>query len=92
MQAEGLGSGRTDGLLIVARDDAVALVHIGTQHTARFRALLGHQLFARLGFTRAIVPANSQPKGSGKAHAGLTIQVAGTLSEALALAQLNVRS
>jgi DNA repair protein RadA/Sms len=47
---------------------------------------------ARLGFTRAIVPANSQPKGSGKAHAGLTIQVAGTLSEALALAQLNVRS
>jgi hypothetical protein len=38
------------------------------------------------------VPANSQPKGSGKAHAGLTIQVAGTLSEALALAQLNVRS
>jgi DNA repair protein RadA/Sms len=47
---------------------------------------------ARLGFTRAIVPANSQPKGSGKPHAGLTIQVAGTLSEALALAQLNVRS
>ncbi len=35
---------------------------------------------ARLGFTRAIVPANSQPKGSGKAHAGLTIQVAGALT------------
>ena len=52
MQTEGLGRGRADSLSIVASDDAVALVYIGTQHTARFRALLGHQLFACLGFTR----------------------------------------
>lgn len=51
MQTERLGRGRADSLSIVARDDAVALVHIGTQHAARFCALLGHQLFARLGFT-----------------------------------------
>jgi len=39
---------------------------------------------ARLGFTRAIVPASSE-----STHKGLRVQLAGTLSEALALAQLS---
>lgn len=42
---------------------------------------------ARLGFTRAIVPASSE-----STHRGLRVQLAGTLSEALALAQLSANS
>jgi DNA repair protein RadA/Sms len=41
---------------------------------------------ARLGFTRAIVPASGD-----YSQKGLTLQPASTLSEALAIAQLNVR-
>jgi DNA repair protein RadA/Sms len=46
---------------------------------------------ARLGFTRAIVPTHSQSGAANKAPAGLTVQTASTLSEALDLAQLSIK-
>ena len=46
---------------------------------------------ARLGFTLAIVPTHSQSGAANKTPAGLTVQTASTLSEALELAQLNIK-
>ena len=72
--------------------DLVVCGEVGLGGELRNVAHLSRRLAeaARLGFTRAIVPASGAEKAKPSKHAGLTVQPAGSLSEALALAQLSV--
>ena len=72
--------------------DLVVCGEVGLGGELRNVAHLSRRLAeaARLGFTRAIVPASGAEKAKPAKHAGLTVQPAGSLSEALALAQLSV--
>jgi len=72
--------------------DLVVCGEVGLGGELRNVAHLSRRLAeaARLGFTRAIVPASGAEKSKPAKHAGLTVQPAGSLSEALALAQLSV--
>jgi DNA repair protein RadA/Sms len=72
--------------------DLVVCGEVGLGGELRNVAHLSRRLAeaARLGFTRAIVPASGAEKSKPTKHAGLTVQPAGSLSEALALAQLSV--
>ena len=72
--------------------DLVVCGEVGLGGELRNVAHLSRRLAeaARLGFTRAIVPASGAEKSKPSKHAGLTVQPAGSLSEALALAQLSV--
>ncbi|MFM9138433.1 MAG: DNA repair protein RadA, partial [Actinomycetota bacterium] len=73
-------------------NDLVVCGEVGLGGEIRNVAHLSRRLAeaARLGFARAIVPASGAEKSKPTKHAGLIVQPAGTLSEALALAQLPV--
>ena len=73
-------------------NDLVVCGEVGLGGELRNVAHLSRRLAeaARLGFARAIVPASGAEKTKPTKQAGLVIQPAGTLSEALALAQLPV--
>ncbi len=73
-------------------NDLVVCGEVGLGGELRNVAHLSRRLAeaARLGFARAIVPASGAEKSKPTKQAGLVIQPAGTLSEALALAQLPV--
>jgi len=73
-------------------NDLVVCGEVGLGGEIRNVAHLSRRLAeaARLGFARAIVPASGAEKSKPTKHAGLVVQPAGTLSEALALAQLPV--
>lgn len=73
-------------------NDLVVCGEVGLGGEIRNVAHLSRRLAeaARLGFARAIVPASGAEKSKPTKHAGLVVQPAGTLSEALALAQLPI--
>ncbi len=73
-------------------NDLVVCGEVGLGGELRNVAHLSRRLAeaARLGFARTIVPASGAEKTKPTKQAGLVIQPAGTLSEALALAQLPV--